>query len=125
MGKAIRQTLTPHIGGANLRIRFDVPRLKLQDSTAHDLFRILRELTSNAIVHGGARNILIAGVLDGGRLRFSVQDDGCGFVPETRPGTEQGHFGLDGIRERLRRHHGTMAIASAPGKGCKVSITLA
>ena len=124
MDKAIRQTLAPHIGDARIRIRFDVPRQKLQDSTAHDLFRILRELTSNAVVHGGARNIMIAGVLDAGKLRFSVQDDGIGFIPDSRPNTEQGHFGLDGIRERVLRHHGTMQIVSSPGKGCKVSITL-
>ena len=124
LGKAVQQTLAPHLGNASLHVRLDVPRQKLQDSTAHDLFRILRELTSNAIAHGDARNVWIEGNLVADKLCLSVRDDGCGFDPDTRLGTEQGHFGIDGIGERVSRHNGTMAIASSPGKGCKVSITL-
>ena len=68
--------------------------------------------------------VKIAGCLESDRLLFSVQDDGCGFDPENHPGVRQGHFGLQGIRERVNRFGGTVEIASAPGKGTKVSITI-
>lgn len=56
--------------------------------------------------------------------RCAVQDDGCGFDPENHPGVLQGHFGLQGIRERVKRFGGTMEIKSEAGKGTKVTIAL-
>ena len=74
--------------------------------------------------HGHAKAVKIAGSLDAERLLFSIQDDGCGFDPENHPGVLQGHFGLQGIRERVKRFGGTMEIKSEAGKGTKVTIAL-
>lgn len=122
--EAIRMTLRPHLDVARLSLRFPVPRRKLDDNTAHTLLRIIRELVSNALRHGAAKSIRIAGALDGNRLLASVQDDGTGFDPATRPNSGAGHFGLDGIRERLRHFDGKLTVVSSPGKGTKVSFTI-
>ena len=124
MNKAIEQTIRPHLAGAELLIRFNVPRSKLSDNTAHAVLRIVRELVSNAIVHGYASQIRIAGGMEGKMLKFSVRDNGCGFDPDSVPGSSQGHFGLQGIRERIRRLAGDLRIDSAPGRGTRISITL-
>ena len=124
MTAAIRVTLAPHLGDTCLTVRFNIRRAAISDNTAHAILRIVRELTSNAIHHGKARHVRIAGGLDRGRIIFSVKDDGCGFDPEAVPGMRQGHFGLSGIRERIRKLNGTMSIESAPGKGAKFVITL-
>lgn len=124
MTAAIRQTLAPHLGETQLSVRFNVRRNTVSDKTAHAILRIVRELTSNAVRHGKARNVRIAGGFDQGRILFSVRDDGCGFDPDTVPGMRQGHFGLPGIRERIRKLNGTMSITSAPGMGAKFIITL-
>jgi signal transduction histidine kinase len=108
----------------DLAIRFNVPRKALSDDIAHVLMRIVRELVQNAVRHGGASQVKIAGSLDGDSLRFSVSDNGCGFDPATRPGVMQGHFGLQGIHERVNQLNGDLSIESAPGKGAKVSIRL-
>ena len=42
----------------------------------------------------------------------------------TRPGMEQGHFGLEGVMERVKALDGTADIASAPGKGTRVAIDI-
>ena len=121
---AIRRTIAPLVSDVDLAIRFNVPRKALSDDMAHVLMRIVRELVQNAVRHGGASQVKIAGSLDGGALRFSVRDNGCGFDPSTRPGVMQGHFGLQGIRERVNQLNGELAIESAPGKGAKVSVSL-
>ena len=101
------------------------PRARLSDALAHATLRIVRELTINAIRHGGAKTIRIAGCIDGDLLRFSVSDDGRGFDPESAPSIDQGHFGLQGIRERVDTFGGSISIDSSPGRGTRVDVTVA
>ena len=124
MNEAIRRTVTPHLGDATLAVRFGVPRARFTDNTTHNLLRIVRELAVNAIRHGQATHIQVAGAIEGDKLYFSVRDNGTGFDPAAVPGPEQGHFGLQGIRERINGCGGDLLIASAPGRGAKVTITL-
>ena len=122
MNEAIRRTVSPFVGDVVLLIRFNVPRDQISDNTAHALMRIVRELAANAVRHGRARTIRVAGSLDGDALMLSVQDDGCGFDPENRPDISTGHFGIQGVIERIERLEGTYAIESSPGHGATVSI---
>ena len=122
--EAIRITLQPHLAGAQLHVRFNVPRRRIPDNEFHNILCIIRELVVNAVRHGHATTLNVAGTLHGGRLLFSVADDGCGFDPATRPGMEQGHFGLEGVMERVKALDGTADIASAPGRGTRVSIDI-
>ena len=124
MDTAIRRTLTPHLGGAKLSVRFNVPRARLPDNVAHAILRIIRELTVNAVRHGRATDIKVAGCIEDGHLLFSVRDNGCGFDPDDRPGVEQGHYGLQGISERAEDLDGDMTIESKPGQGAKVTVRI-
>ena len=124
MDKAIRQTLAPHIGSAALAIRFCVPRERISDNTTHAILRIVRELVANALRHGRATAIKVAGSIKDGKLLFSVKDNGCGFNPSVAPGVEAGHFGLQGIHERVAALEGEMSIESAPGTGTKVTVAI-
>ena len=114
---AVRKTLRPVTGTVAVSVRVLVPRTRLSDSTAHAVLRMLRELTSNAVRHGKAKHVYVAGELVEGLMRFSVRDDGCGFTTDRCPGPDQGHFGLDGIRERIKRLGGTFTLESSPGDG--------
>ena len=124
MTEAVQKTLAPHVGNAEVQIRFNVPRAILSESAAHDTLRIIRELAVNALRHGHATRLRVAGECRDGFVRFSVRDDGTGFDPTTVPGPADGHFGLQGIRERIKDRNGTMEIDSAPGQGTKVTISL-
>ena len=124
MDAAILRTLSPYARGLSLSVRFNVPRERLSDNTAHALLRIIRELVLNALRHGNAKAIKIAGCLESDRLLFSVQDDGCGFNPEDRPDVTQGHFGLQGIQERINLFGGQLTISSEIGRGSKITASL-
>lgn len=120
--EAIRRTVEPVARDAELHILFDGRRDYLSDATAHDLLNVVRELVANAVGHGGAKNVRIAGEIHAGGMSLSVCDDGCGFDPDKRPGTDEGHFGIDGIKARIERIGGTIEITSAPGKGTMATI---
>ena len=124
MNTAILRTLQPHVNDSRIAVRFNVPRAKISDNTAHALLRVIRELVINAIRHGNATAVKVAGSLDPDVLRCSGTDDGCGFDPETAPGVLQGHFGLQGIRERIDELGGTLVLDSVLGKGSKATITI-
>ena len=122
--RAIRRTLTGLKPEADISIRFWVARSLMTDSAAHAVLCIIRELAANAIRHGAATRIRVAGTVDDGHLRFSVIDDGCGFDTNHHPGPREGHFGLAGIRERLANLGGELALSSTPGTGTKVTVKL-
>ena len=124
MNVAIRRTLARHLGETSLTVRFNIPRVKLTDNTANAILSIIRELSVNAIRHGHATEIKVAGSIDQNRLLFSVRDNGSGFDPQNSPGTPEGHFGLQGIRERLKRLSGTLQLESRPGTGAKAVVEL-
>jgi len=68
--------------------------------------------------------VQIAGELRDGAILFSVRDNGGGFDPAKRPGQTDGHFGLDGVAERIRRFNGRLQIDSRPGRGTHIIVTL-
>ena len=124
MNESIRRMLLPSVKDVTLKIRFAVPRASLLDNTVHTVLRIIRELVVNGIRHGHATEIAIAGALDDGELCFSVRDNGSGFDPATAPGVTLGHFGLEGVRERIRALGGTFEIESKPGTGAKATVRI-
>lgn len=124
MTTAIRQTLAPHANGVEIAIRFNVPRERFSDNMAHAILRIVRELTVNAIRHGKATKIKIAGSIEDNAMKFSVRDNGTGFDIKRAPGFSEGHYGLLGIRERIEAFEGDFTLESDIGHGTRATITL-
>ena len=122
--ESIRQTIASVSQGAAVTIVFSLPHAQVGESMAHAVLSILRELVANAVRHGKATRIRIAGAHEGGRLLFSVTDNGCGFDPAARPGQEDGCFGLAGVAERAKRFGGSLSVRSVPGRGTRASVTM-
>lgn len=124
MNAAIRKTLLPHVKDIKTAIRFNIPRTRLSDNTTHAILQIVRELTVNAVKHGKATAVQIAGGIEGDLLKFSVTNDGAPFDLASCPGVTQGHFGLQGIRERLRRFDGLLSVSCSEERGVRVKVTM-
>ncbi|MCX5638549.1 MAG: PAS domain S-box protein [Planctomycetota bacterium] len=89
------------------------------------LFRDVRELLINVVKHAGARKVKVSISKLGEQICITVEDDGVGFDPAevTSMAARRGEFGLFSIRERLDNLGGHLQIDSAPGQGCKVTMT--
>ena len=124
MTEAVRNTVQPAIGETALVVRFNVPRSRLTDSVTHSILCIVRELAANAVRHGQATHIQVAGTLDGGSIAFSVRDNGRGFDVAHHAGVAEGHFGLSGIRERVERLNGSLDLESSPETGTSARIRI-
>ena len=123
LSSAINRAVAPLLGPTALRLASSVRTRNLSDNTMHHILCIVRELTANAIRHGQCSKIDIVASLSPHGLGLSVTDDGRGFDPRTSPGTRQGHFGLQGVSERVRKLGGDISISSEIGKGTTVSIS--
>jgi signal transduction histidine kinase len=96
----------------------------LADFVAGNLLLVIREAVHNAMKHAQAREIRIDLGADpgGGGFRVGVSDHGIGMGPEAMQGGTGGHFGLQGMRERVRRLGGTVEIESRPGAGTRIAV---
>jgi signal transduction histidine kinase len=74
------------------------------------------EALQNAAKHSAANRVTIS-VSQNPHLRFEVSDDGEGFDPRQ---VAHGH-GITGLRDRLAAVGGELWIASAPGKGTRIT----
>ena len=84
---------------------------KLDAAGMRDLSLIVREAIGNAIKHGGARKVAISSTPYGaGGWQLRISNDGAPFDPESAPGAKDGHFGLEGMRQRARRLGATVAF---------------
>jgi len=86
-------------------------------------FRVAQEALANAVQHAGASQITLTVAFGDRELTLSVEDDGTGFAPPDIPDvlTQEGHFGLVGMRERALLLGGRLDIASRPGEGTRVT----
>lgn len=105
--------------GLHVRSRV-VLRTALPHELASVFFQAVRELLMNVLKHAQAREVWVE-VLETGQneVEVGVLDDGDGIdVSRLEPAAPGTHgFGLFSIRERLRRHNGTLEITSRPSGG--------
>jgi signal transduction histidine kinase len=85
------------------------------------LLRTAQEALSNVARHAGASRAGLTLSFIGDVVTLDVRDDGVGFTPP-EPGTGGGSgFGVTGMRQRVARVAGSLAIESEPGGGTAVS----
>ena len=104
-------------GGPKIECHSDVQFKRLPPILENALYRIAQEALSNACKHSKSRKVTVTLAQDNQDVRLEVQDWGVGFTPES---VEKGHFGLEGIRQRVRLLGGRLKIESEPGSGTLV-----
>ncbi len=84
------------------------------------LFRIAQEALTNVVQHARARSIDLQLVITPEQVTLTIEDDGLGFDPAHVP---SGHYGLIGIRERVKLLGGRLVIRSSPDEGTQIEVT--
>jgi len=87
----------------------------LQACAAEEAYMIGREALVNAFRHAGAGSVEIWIGYGRREFRLRIRDDGHGFSPIA--GQNEGHWGLEGMRERAVRAGGSLTILSGVGRG--------
>jgi signal transduction histidine kinase/ligand-binding sensor domain-containing protein len=95
---------------------------RLPALTEWHLGQVVREAFTNALKHARPRHLTARLEFRRDRLLVSVIDDGAGFASTPAGAPPPGHYGLPGMRERLRAFGGSVTVDSAPGRGTTVRL---
>jgi signal transduction histidine kinase len=122
---ALREIATQLGTGLPCRIEITLqgqPR-RLAPVVENNLLRIGQEALSNALKHAKAQNITLEIGFDARLVRLVVEDDGVG-MPEDEAPRSNSHFGLRGMRERVKELQGKLDIGRGSQGGTRVEVTI-
>jgi ligand-binding sensor domain-containing protein/signal transduction histidine kinase len=110
--------------GVELAVEVMGPGAKLPEEMEQHLLRIAQEAVTNALKHAAASRIEVKLHLEARRIHLRIGDNGRGFDQQDVFSSRAGHFGVIGMRERAERLGGELRLASNPGEGTEVEVTV-
>jgi ligand-binding sensor domain-containing protein len=110
--------------GVEVEVDVDGSRAEIPEEMEQHLLRITQEAVANVLKHAGATRIWIKLHMEARKLYLRIKDDGRGFDQDGVFSTLGGHFGLIGMRERAERLGGELRLASHPGEGTEVEVSV-
>ena len=120
---ATRQAMTASTAELVFSVRGEPRRLPLTVETT--ALRVGREAVLNAVHHAAPRKVEVSLEYGARSLTLRVADDGPGIPAGAIDAAAAGeHLGIAGMRDRTQRAGGTLEIASVPGRGTTVSMSL-
>jgi signal transduction histidine kinase len=108
--------------GLKLKFECAIGAHDLPYEVEQELYFALREGIINAIRHSRATELNLSLTQDQTTCRAGLRDNGVGFDKTSTAGS--GGFGLKGMRERIEKVGGHLAIETAPGKGTHIAIAV-
>jgi signal transduction histidine kinase len=94
---------------------------EIRPAVHHEVFRIGSEAITNALKHSDATSVHVdLGYLN--ELRLTILDNGKGIPEEVLQRGKEGHFGLEGMRERADRIGATVEVYTRLRTGTEVRV---
>ena len=104
-----------------IRLLADGVQFPIDDTVGRELLLVVQEAVLNAVHHGRPGHVDVTLAATPAGATVTVQDDGTGFDVGRQPGMASGHFGMQGMRERVERLGGTCEVTSTRGAGTTVT----
>jgi signal transduction histidine kinase len=118
LAPALRETCVAYYDRLGIIVDAELDDVAVPAPVGHALLRITQEACSNAVRHGGARQLALSMTRADGHVELAVRDAGCGFDPASA----HAGSGLAHIRDRVAELGGTVDIDSAPGLGAVITV---
>ncbi len=101
------------------------PALDLGQDLELVLYRVAQEALRNVVKHAQARRVLVSLDADPDRVRMVIADDGVGFEASQAFAIKEGSsYGMVAMRERTEMVGGSFRVASEPGQGTKIDVSI-
>jgi signal transduction histidine kinase len=109
---------------ARLHVSVEGKPHELHPILRDDVYRIAREALQNAFRHAQATNIEAEITYADRLLRVRIRDDGRGINSTVMATGREGHWGLQGMRERAQQIGAQLEIWSQTGAGTEVDLRI-
>src|SRR6187402_298151 len=106
--------------GNRVTVNSDLKQIVLPASISHEVLMTVREAIYNSVQHSGAESVEIAIRAFTQGFTITIVDEGTGFIYFE----QEGHYGILGMRERMRRAGGAFDLVSVPGEGTRITLSL-
>ena len=124
LASRLTQAASQAIGPLPVKFELDVRGVNRPLSVAleDELVRIGQEAITNAVRHAESKRIHVELAFSARKLRLLIADDGRGFIAGPDAASPNGHFGLNGMRERAEQIKASLLVDSVLGQGTKVIV---
>ena len=107
-------------GGPRVRRELQAKLPPLSPDVELVIYRVAQESLTNALRHSRAREVTVSLTADAENVTLTVTDDGNGLPTEL----PRESSGIAGMRERALLVGGMLSLASVPGQGTEVRLTI-
>jgi NarL family two-component system sensor histidine kinase YdfH len=122
LDSALRREMDRFTNATGIRVQYQsVQTPPLPAPTKETLIRTLAESLTNIAHHAQAQTVEVNVEVKDKNILLTIKDDGIGFDTSSIP---SGHYGLLGIKERIRLVNGSFEIQTENGKGTSLSIQI-
>jgi signal transduction histidine kinase/ligand-binding sensor domain-containing protein len=98
---------------------------ELHPGVLEESYSIGREALVNALSHSQGQHVELEITYDAKQFRLRIRDNGRGIEPKIlEKGRRDGHWGLQGMRERAQKIGGQLEFWSGPSSGTEVQLTV-
>jgi two-component system CheB/CheR fusion protein len=108
--------------GLEVAVQLETAWQTLEEGMRVALFQIVRELLFNIVKHAGVDAATVRLAQSEGEVVLRVSDEGVGF--DVGQALAAGGHGLAQAQQRVELYGGRMVVASQPGAGTQVTITM-
>jgi len=121
----LSKVLRPQVAENHIQLRISTRGTpeRLSADCEGQILRIAQEAVANAIQHAMATVISVRLAVEDRKLAMEIEDDGRGFDVSGAPSSEDGHFGITGMRERAASMKADLAIRSGTS-GTTISLVV-
>jgi signal transduction histidine kinase len=123
LAEALRRVTEDGLIPSSMAVTFSVvgDAREMHAIVRDEIYRIGCEAIRNACTHSGASQLEVE-LRYANDLALRVSDNGIGIDPITADRGKDGHFGLQGMRERASRIGGKLTLGSSSGSGTEISL---
>ena len=125
LGLALRAIGEDAAARAGATLQTELPPHLTTDLEPHveqNLYRIAQEALENIVRHARAKTISLRLIETANDLQLAIVDDGIGF--DLNSDRAQGHYGLQGMAERVALSDASLEVKSQLGEGTAIVVRL-